>query len=588
MILYHSVTMYQVLEAIVHRERVHQGEYSVLLLADFSTDKYHDYRELEAFFDEVRLFPYRSISNDPDTILGEVESAYQKTVPYGIGQFEHIYVAASYYYFSLYLIANRIPFHMFEDGGGILSKPKVLYEIIRDVTPIMAEIAQTYGLLDGRNEYILDAVCNFSTQSFLVDDPKWKDFNPVQEITRLSPETIRRILHFYRLEPIRDIPDNAALIFTQQFANLYTTSREDQIAIYQVCCDFFLPDQALIIKPHPYDNVDYGPIFPEARLIRGVFPAELMPVLLDRVPETSFTVYSASVLNIRSIFRKNIICGYDFPKTFHAIDLYYFALRLISEMDILKGCPVHTFGVDVCMLECIAEHSLKTRFDLIHETALRKGETALKEDQAARKEEETGCRQVWIIDDCTFQSDYFQTKKKDTSFAWQRVEVKGVEPPEPAPAIRSGENISAAADPGSADGSAAGSADDSTAGSATGSAGRTDRPAVISAAGSAGQPERPADTLSASDFLEAAGKGDLVLFLKPQSDSRFFEKGTDAFRPGMIPVHVRKKRLREDHVFFPDHDDTICAYTLDDALRERVTQFHARIILKHAGLAEEI
>ena len=35
MILYHSVTMYQVLEAIVHRERVHQGEYSVLLLADF-------------------------------------------------------------------------------------------------------------------------------------------------------------------------------------------------------------------------------------------------------------------------------------------------------------------------------------------------------------------------------------------------------------------------------------------------------------------------------------------------------------------------------------------------------------------------
>jgi F-type H+-transporting ATPase subunit alpha len=41
--------MYQVLEAIVHRERVHAGEYCVLLLADFSAKKYHDYRELEAF-----------------------------------------------------------------------------------------------------------------------------------------------------------------------------------------------------------------------------------------------------------------------------------------------------------------------------------------------------------------------------------------------------------------------------------------------------------------------------------------------------------------------------------------------------------
>ena len=88
--LYHCATMYQVLEAIVHSDTVHQGEINVLLLADFSTRKYHDYRELEAFFKEVRLFPYRSISNDPETILEEVENAYLESVPYGIAQFEHI------------------------------------------------------------------------------------------------------------------------------------------------------------------------------------------------------------------------------------------------------------------------------------------------------------------------------------------------------------------------------------------------------------------------------------------------------------------------------------------------------------------
>lgn len=533
--LYHCVTMYQVLEAIVHSERVHREDYNVLLLADFSTKKYHDFRELEVFFDEVRLFPYRSISNNPDTILEEVENAYKSSVPYEIDQFEHIYVAASYYYFSLYLIANRICFHLFEDGGGILSKPKVLYDIIRDVTPVMAEIAQTYGLLDGRNEYVIDVICNFSAQSFIADDPKWSNFDPALEITRLGPETIRRILHFFRLERICDIPENAALVFTQQFANLYTTSREDQIAIYQVSCDFFLPDQSLIIKPHPDDTVDYGPIFPEARVIRGRFPAELMPVLLDRVPETSFTVSSSSVRNIRSIFRKNIICGFDFPNTFRAIDRYYFALKLISELENLKDCPVHTFGVDVCMLESLAEHSLKFCPEFIHETALRR---------------EADCRQVWIIDDCAFQSDYFQTKKKDMSFAYQRVEVKGVEPPEPA-RTHSEEDISVEATP-------------------------------------AGQPEGQTESLSVADFLEASGTEDLVLFLQPHSDLSFCQDGKDRLRPGVIPVRVKKKRLREENVFFPDHDDMFYAYTLDAGTKERIMQFHAEILLKHAGLAEEI
>ena len=100
----------------------------------------------------MRLFPYRSVSNNPDRILEDVESAYRDTVPYDPSEFENIYVAAAFYYFSLYLIARRIPFHMFEDGGGILTKPKVLYDSIHNVTPVMADIAETYGLLDGRND----------------------------------------------------------------------------------------------------------------------------------------------------------------------------------------------------------------------------------------------------------------------------------------------------------------------------------------------------------------------------------------------------------------------------------------------------
>ena len=534
MILYHCATMYQVLEAIVHRERVHAGEHCVLLLADFSAKKYHDYRELEAFFDEVLLFPYQSISNNPDTILEDTENGYRNSVPYGITAFEHIYVASAFYYFSLYLISNGVSFHMFEDGGGIISKPKVLYEIIRDVTPVMADIAQTYGLLDGRNEYVRDVICNFSAQSFIPDDSNWRHFDPASEIARLRPETIRAIMRFFRLETIRDVPENAVLVFTQQFSNLYPITLEEQIAIYQVCADFFLRDKSLIFKPHPYDAADYAPFFPEARTICGSFPAELMPVLLDRVPDTSFTVSSSSVRNLRGIFRENIECGYDFPNTFRACDRYYFAVKLLSELEELNQCPVHTFGVDVCFLEALAGHSLKVSLPFVHETALEKKTTG---------------RQVWLIDDCAFRSDYFSTREKTLSFEYRRVEVKGVEAPEPDAVLNA---------------------------------------AGLPAAGAPEKPEKPAEGRSVSDFLDALGEEDLVIFLDSRGDHCFYDEKHRERLQWVIPLRVRKRRTRDENVFFPDRDFTLYAYTADAGIRERTARFHTGIVLENAGLIEEI
>ncbi|MBO7670656.1 MAG: hypothetical protein J6S60_08695 [Oscillospiraceae bacterium] len=533
--LYHCTTVFQILEMIVHKERVHPGEYNVLLLADFTAKTYPNYRELEGFFDEVLLFPYRSISNNPDRILEDVETAYRDTVPYDPSEFENIYVAAAFYYFSLYLIARRIPFHMFEDGGGILTKPKVLYDSIHNVTPVMADIAETYGLLDGRNEYASDVICSFAAQSFLPDDPKWRDFDPASEIRHLSPETVSRILHFFRLEPIRDIPENAALIFTQQFSSLFTVTRQEQVAIYQVCADFFLRGQHLILKPHPSDPIDYTPYFPEVKMLRGRFPAELLPALLNRVPETSLTVSSSSVRNLRRIFQKNIVCGFDFPETYRAIDRYYFAVKLLKETDALKDCPVHTFGVDVCMLEAIAEHALNARLPFVHETALKK---------------ETDGRQVWLIDDSSFMSDYFRTKEKELSFAYRRVTVKGVEPPaSPAPEAEQREDA---------------------------------------APESPARPERMTDALSMPAFLDALGEEDLVVFLNSRDETWFAEEGQEERLMQMTPLLISKRKTREENVFFPDQDGILFAYTRDARLREKLQRFHAEITLENTGLAEEI
>ena len=63
MILYHAVSSYQLLEAMLHRMLYHETARAVLLLPDFITRKYPQYQKLAAkhFFDEVYLFPYLHI-----------------------------------------------------------------------------------------------------------------------------------------------------------------------------------------------------------------------------------------------------------------------------------------------------------------------------------------------------------------------------------------------------------------------------------------------------------------------------------------------------------------------------------------------
>ena len=54
-VLYHAVSSYQLLEAVLHRLRFHPGDPAVLLLPDFIAEKYPKYRRLaeRGFFQEV-------------------------------------------------------------------------------------------------------------------------------------------------------------------------------------------------------------------------------------------------------------------------------------------------------------------------------------------------------------------------------------------------------------------------------------------------------------------------------------------------------------------------------------------------------
>ena len=100
-VLYHAVSSYQLLEAVLHRLRFHPGDPAVLLLPDFIAEKYPKYRRLveRGFFQEVRLFPYLRVPHrSEEEVFAEAAQACRKALPCPLGDFSRVYVAGAHFY----------------------------------------------------------------------------------------------------------------------------------------------------------------------------------------------------------------------------------------------------------------------------------------------------------------------------------------------------------------------------------------------------------------------------------------------------------------------------------------------------------
>ena len=161
-VLYHAVSSYQLLEAVLHRLRFHPGAPAVLLLPDFIAEKYPKYRRLaeRGFFQEVRLFPYLRVPHrSEEEVFAEAAQACRKALPCPLGDFSRIYVAGAHFYFTLCLIQAGIPFTFFEDAAGMLTRAGELEANLARRYPLHAAIAAKYGLFDGSCPLAREIVC---------------------------------------------------------------------------------------------------------------------------------------------------------------------------------------------------------------------------------------------------------------------------------------------------------------------------------------------------------------------------------------------------------------------------------------------
>lgn len=334
MVLYHAVSTYHILESFVHRHLFHNKEHAILLLPDFIINKFPYYEKITelGLFDEIFLLPYRELSHEINTLRYKIEDFYLNNVPYNINDFSEIYVFAAHFYFSHYLINNKIYFNFFEDGCGILCRPDISYELVNSNTPFQASWAQENGLFDGSNTFIKNIICNLQAQSKPITLNNVQNFDVAVELENLHIDIINKILQFFKVPSTINFNKNSLLVLTQQLANLKRVTYEQQIELYQLNLSYFSCDYNLIFKPHPDDVIDYSTFFPHSEVIREVFPAELLPHIAKKNLKAGFVLYSSSLLSIEHFLETKIFCGYGIEEQYFKLNRYYFSIVILKEL----------------------------------------------------------------------------------------------------------------------------------------------------------------------------------------------------------------------------------------------------------------
>ena len=109
MILYHVITTYHLIEAIVHRMRFHKEDKAILVFPDFGAIKFPQYQELKenGMFDDVIVFPYEKIkhSSYEEDVIEQVKAI----IPYSLYEMDKIYVAGAQFYFSYFPSVFPLP-----------------------------------------------------------------------------------------------------------------------------------------------------------------------------------------------------------------------------------------------------------------------------------------------------------------------------------------------------------------------------------------------------------------------------------------------------------------------------------------------
>lgn len=354
MVLYHVLSAYQLLECIEHRKIIHKNEKAILLIYNFMKERYPHYEELKKYelFDEIYIYPHWKISFSCNlNVAVEAEKVFLSTLPYKIEEFSKIYIAGIHVAFTTFLISKNIRFSIFEDGSGALSRPEVLETIEKKGDPTKYKVISEYGLYYPCNftkDLVDEKYCDMKAQIPGYYDELAKNFNVVDNFSKLEKETQKKILYFFRCPQELNFNEDTVLLLTQHFSNLRQLSFEEHVYIYQVIFDYFLENKKVIVKLHPDDNMYYEKLFSNITIIREKFPSELLPFIFKKRPRMIATITSTGINAIQMMFKEKLMFTPQFEKSFKFIRKYYAAVRICK---LLKADNIYFSGIDQSIID---------------------------------------------------------------------------------------------------------------------------------------------------------------------------------------------------------------------------------------------
>lgn len=369
MILYHIITIYHLLNAIVHRAKFHPTETCILILPDFFIQFFSSGQcgELtdNLFFDAIYFFPYAQCNKAAeDEITSKVVEFIENDIPYDISAFNQIYIWGIHFYFSLGLIEKGISFTGAEEAAGAFSKQEICRDAIK-TNAFHYNLAEKNGLLDYSNKYINKIICNFSVQrkEMLESEPRLINFSVVDELLLLTSSMQQKILMLFRAPSNIAFTGHQTLLLTQHFMNLDLLTYEEQQEIYLTFADYFLDNTNLIIKPHPSDYMDYNNIFPDCRMLNSSFPIELLPVLCNCEEITLATIYSTGIDNVKNYFKETLSLNMTYRNIYKYTPAFWLSFKIIQSVSEHLSV-IGMIGADILLLRTLIWKKCNCEIDL--------------------------------------------------------------------------------------------------------------------------------------------------------------------------------------------------------------------------------
>ncbi|SCX92534.1 Glycosyltransferase family 52 [Lachnospiraceae bacterium XBB2008] len=256
--------------------------------------------------------------------LGALQEPY---VPVDFRDYNDIYVFCDSDPIGYYLNCKKIRYHALEDGlNCLLYGDQARVDNIGhfNIKAAMSRLGLIF-IQNGWGRYCIDMEVN-DLSVIEYPCPKYIEVprRPLQEALTDKDKDVILDIFLENSEEIREKiralhSPRRVMVLSEPLCDLETRKKifEDIMDAY---AGYGEEGVDVIIKQHPRDYLDYGPIFPDALILPGTFPMEMLNFMPELHVDRLISVFT--VLDALEFADEKIFLGYDFMDRYEAPEIH--------------------------------------------------------------------------------------------------------------------------------------------------------------------------------------------------------------------------------------------------------------------------